>query len=125
MATKNTTFYRDRRSVIVDFSAEAISSDGAVVLLEKIERKHKLLRNFSALIPDYRHPLRTVHSMEKLLKQRVYMLMQGYEDTNDVFHLQNDPLFKNILEDDLLQFALKKFGTNATLTDGTYKIATR
>jgi len=55
MATKNTTFYRDRRSVIVDFSAEAISSDGAVVLLEKIERKHKLLRNFSALIPDYRH----------------------------------------------------------------------
>jgi hypothetical protein len=39
--------------------------------------------------------------MEKLLKQRVYMLMQGYEDTNDVFHLQNDPLFKDILEDDL------------------------
>jgi hypothetical protein len=39
--------------------------------------------------------------MEKLLKQRVYMLMQGYEDTNDVFHLQNDPLFQDILEGDM------------------------
>jgi len=27
--------------------------------------------------------------------------------------------------DDLLQFALTKFGTIATLTDGTYKIALR
>jgi len=26
--------------------------------------------------------------IEKLLKQRVYMLIQGYEDTNEVFHLQ-------------------------------------
>jgi len=86
---------------LVDFTADEISSDGAVVLLEKIERKHKLLRYFSEFIPDYRHPLRTVHSVEKLLKQRVYMMMQGYEDCNDVFHLQNDPLFKDILEGDL------------------------
>jgi hypothetical protein len=29
MATKSTTFYRNKSAVIVDFSAEAISSDGA------------------------------------------------------------------------------------------------
>ena len=101
MVTKSTVFYRKNTSVSVDFSAESISSDGAVVLLDKIERQNKLLRYFCQFIPDYRHPLRTVHSKEKLLKQRVYMLMQGYEDTNDVFHLQNDPLFKDILEGDL------------------------
>jgi hypothetical protein len=101
MATKNTAFYRNTAAVTVNFSAEEISTDGAVVLLEKLERKNKLLKEFSKLIPDYRHPLRTVHSKEKLLKQRVFMLMQGYEDTNDVFHLQNDPLFKDILEGDL------------------------
>jgi len=101
MSVKNTTFYRNNASILVDFSAEEISSDGAVVLLEKLERKHNLLQDFSKLIPDYRDPLRTVHSKFKLLKQRVYMLMQGYEDTNDVFHLQNDPLFKDILEGDL------------------------
>jgi len=101
MSNKNITFYRNNRAVSVDFSADEISSDGAVVLLEKLERKHKILRWFSKLIPDNRDPLRTVHSIEKLLKQRVFMLMQGYEDNNDVFHLQNDPLFKDILEGDL------------------------
>lgn len=101
MSDKNTAFYRNNTAILVDFSAEEISSDGAVVLLEKIERKHKLLNYFSKFIPDYRHPLRTIHSREKQLKQRVYMLMQGYEDCNDVFHLQNDPLFKDILEGDL------------------------
>jgi hypothetical protein len=101
MANKSTTFYRNNTAILVDFTAEEISSDGAVVLLEKIERKHKLLNYFSKFIPDYRHPLRTIHSREKQLKQRVYLLMQGYEDCNDVLHLQNDPLFKDILEGDL------------------------
>ena len=27
--------------------------------------------------------------------------MQGYQDANDVFHLQHDPLYKDILEADL------------------------
>lgn len=101
MSKKGTAFYRNNRSVLVDFSAEEISSDGAVVLLEKLERKHKVLNYFSKIIPDYRDPFRSVHSIKKLLKQRVFMLMQGYEDTNDVFHLQNDPLFRDILEGDL------------------------
>jgi hypothetical protein len=101
MAHKNTIFYRNKAAVTVDFSAGEISSDGAIVLLEKIEREHKLLSWFSKLIPDHRNSCRTVHDNKKLLKQRIYMLMQGYEDTNDVFHLQNDPLFKDILEGDL------------------------
>lgn len=29
------------------------------------------------------------------------MLIQGYQDTNDVHHLQYDPLYKDILESDL------------------------
>lgn len=101
MSHKNTLFYRGNTAISVDFSAEEISSDGAIVLLEKIEREHKLLRYFSNYIPDHRHPLFITHSIEKLLKQRVYMLMQGYEDANDVFHLQHDPLYKDILEGDL------------------------
>jgi len=33
-----------------------------------------------------------------LLKQRVFSLIQGYEDANYVVHLKNDPLFKDVLE---------------------------
>ena len=101
MSNKNTIFYRGHTSILLDFSAEEISSDGAIILLEKLERKEKLIDYFSKYLPDNRDPLRIKHSRYKLLKQRVFMLMQGYEDTNDVFHLQHDPLYKDILDGDL------------------------
>ena len=99
MSTKNTIFYRGRTAVSVDFSANEISSDGAVVLLEKLEKQHGLLGYFSTFISDKRNPSLIRHSMSKLLKQSVFLLMQGYEDTNDVTHLQNDPLLKDVLGD--------------------------
>ncbi len=101
MSNKNTVFYRGNTEVSIDFSAEEISSDGSVILLEKLERKHKLIRHFSKFIPDTRDPLRVIHRREKQLKQRVYLLMQGYEDTNDVNYLKNDPLYKDILDGDM------------------------
>ena len=48
MASKGTVFYRNNASVLVDLSVEAISSDGAVVLLEQLECKHKLLTHIAA-----------------------------------------------------------------------------
>ena len=101
MRNKNTVFYRGNTEVSIDFSADEISSDGSVVLLEKLERKHKLLRYFSNYIPDHRDPIRTVHKVNKLLRQRIYTLMQGYQDTNDVNYLKNDPLYKDILDGDM------------------------
>ncbi|MDR9365225.1 MAG: transposase, partial [Balneolaceae bacterium] len=97
MSTKTTAFYRGNTEVSVDFSAEGVSSDGAVVLLDKLERTHKVIGHMAGLIPDRRDPGRVTHSVEKLLRQRVFTLMQGYEDCNDVEHLKNDPLFSDIL----------------------------
>ena len=101
MSTKNTVFYRDKKEVLLDFSAQEISSDGAVVYLEKLERKHGLLKRVSQFIPDRRNPLFTVYSRYAQLKQRVFMLCQGYEDVNDVNHLKNDIVFKDVLQGDL------------------------
>lgn len=101
MSHKDTVFYRGRTCISMDFSADEISSDGAVLLLEKLERKHGILRYFSSMLPDRRDPFRITHSHEKLLKQRVFTLMQGYQDANDVNYLKNDPLLKDILEGDL------------------------
>jgi len=101
MSHKDTVFYRGRTVINMDFSADEISTDGAVLLLEKLERKHRILQYFSQVIPDHRDPLRIVHPIEKLLKQRVFTLVQGYEDANDVQYLKNDPLLKDILEGEL------------------------
>ena len=101
MSHKNTAFYRGTKQVNFDFSAEKISSDGAVLLLEKLERNHKVISYFSNIIPDTRNSSRITHNVSKLLKQRVYGIMLGYEDANDVKYLKNDPLLQDILEGDL------------------------
>jgi hypothetical protein len=41
MSNKDTVFYRGNTAVSLDFPAEDISSNGALLLLEKLERKHK------------------------------------------------------------------------------------
>ena len=84
MSHKDTAFYRGNKQVFFDFSAEEISSDGAVLLLEKLEREHNLIGHFSRVIPDLRDSSRITHSVNKLLKQRVFGIMLGYEDANDV-----------------------------------------
>lgn len=101
MSNKDTIFYRENKSISVDFSGSEISSDGSLILLEKIERKHKLIKRFAKLLPDLRDPNLITYTRENQLKQRVFMMMLGYEDANDVSHLKNDPLFKDVLQGDL------------------------
>ena len=102
MSYKNTVFQRQKKEFKVNFSSEEISSDTSIILLEKIERKHKLIRSISSLIPDYRNPFFVVHSYEKMLKQRVFLLMQGYEDANDAEYLKHDPVLETILDGDIV-----------------------
>lgn len=101
MSTKNTLFYKQHQEYQLDFSAEEISSDSSIFLAEKIERKHHIIRYISSFFSDTRDQSLIKHPYESLLKQRVFLMMQGYEDANDVEHLKNDPIIKNILGGDL------------------------
>jgi hypothetical protein len=101
LSNKDTLFYRGNKSISIDFSASEISSDGSLILLEKIEREYKLIKKFGKHLPDLRNPKYITYTREAQLKQRVFKLMLGYEDANDVTHLQNDPLFKDVLQGDL------------------------
>jgi hypothetical protein len=98
MSTQNTIFYKKKQQVNFDFSAEEISSDGGILLSEKIERKTGLIRSFCKFLPDKRDPRKIEHSIEKMIKQRVFLQIQGYEDCNDERYLRNDPVIKEILD---------------------------
>lgn len=102
MSYKNTVFQREKKEFKVNFSSNEISSDTSLILSEKIERKSHIIKNINALIPDYRNQLFVVHSYEKMLKQRVFLLMQGYEDANDAAYLKNDPVLQTILDGDIV-----------------------
>ena len=71
-----------------------ITSDAGVLLLRQAEQKLKLLKKLSSCISDTRHKSYTKHSIETMIKQRVFAIACGYEDVNDHNELRKDSMFK-------------------------------
>ena len=123
MSKKNTLFYRKNQEINYNFSAEEISSDGAIFLLEKIERKYGVIKKFSKQLPEGRHQSYIDHSIEEMLKQRVYLMAQGYEDCNDEKYLRNDPIVREALNAELTsQSTLSRF-ENSFSVRNIYKMS--
>jgi hypothetical protein len=80
------------RQMVAEFSGGTISSDAGGLLLEATDAKMNLLSRFSQCFLDGRNPLRIEHSVEQMVRQRVYGLALGYEDLNDHEQLRQDPL---------------------------------
>jgi Transposase DDE domain group 1 len=111
---KDTVFYRGNQAFKFDFSASAISSDGAILLSEKVERGIGLLKDFASLVPDYRNPLYIEYTYEDMVRQRVFLMMQGYEDCNDEQKLRKDPVISKVLYNGLCsQPTLSRFENKA------------
>jgi Transposase DDE domain group 1 len=80
------------REIVAEFSGGTISSDGGGLLLQETDSKMNLLTRFSQCFVDLRNPDLIEHSVEQLIRQRVYALALGYEDLNDHDQLRQDPL---------------------------------
>ena len=79
-----------RRKVEADFSGGDITSNAGVLLLSEVDRKIGLSRSIAGAIKDNRRKASCEHSLEELLKQRIYALALGYEDLNDHKNLRHD-----------------------------------
>jgi hypothetical protein len=79
-----------RREVIGRFDGGTISSDAGAVLLREVEKQCGILKRVAGCFRDYRDPERIEHSVEELIKQRVYAIALGYEDLNDHDSLRHD-----------------------------------
>lgn len=80
------------RKIVAEFSGGTISSDGGGLLLQETDSKMNLLARFSQCFIDGRNPDLIEHSVEQMIRQRVYALALGYEDLNDHDQLRQDPL---------------------------------
>jgi hypothetical protein len=81
-----------RRTVVASFDGGTLSSDGGVLLIAEVDRRLGLLEQFAACFKDHRNPALVEHSLEELVRQRVFGLALGYEDLNDHDELRTDPL---------------------------------
>ena len=80
------------RQIVAEFNGGTITSDAGSLLLKETDLKMNLLARFSLCFTDRRSPLLIEHTLEEMLRQRVYGLALGYEDLNDHELLRLDPL---------------------------------
>ncbi len=81
-----------RRKVVAKFGGGAVSSDAGLLLLREADRMFDVIGRFATCFTDHGNPSRVEHSVEAMLRQRVYRICLGYEDVNDHDRLRDDAM---------------------------------
>jgi hypothetical protein len=77
----------------VRFDGGRLTSDGGLAWLGEAETTLGLCSALAAVLPEWRRQ-HVWHSLETLVRQRVFQIACGYEDQNDADTLRTDPLLK-------------------------------
>jgi hypothetical protein len=85
------------REVTARFDGGTITSDAGGLLLREVEAQTGLLSDLARCFDDFRDPELIEHSVEELIKQRVFALALGYEDLVDHDQLRVDPLLATLV----------------------------
>jgi len=83
-----------RKKVTAAFDGGRLSSDSGVMLLSLAERRRGIVKALAALIADPRDPAHVTHTVEDVLRARIFAIACGYPDGNDFNWLRSDPAFK-------------------------------
>ena len=81
-----------RRRVEAGFDGGTLSTDGGAVLLRDLEERLGIVKRFTCCFDDRRDQAMIEHSLEALVRQRVFALALGHEDVNDHDQLRHDRL---------------------------------
>jgi hypothetical protein len=84
----------ERKKVTAAFDGGRISSDGGLMLLSAAERRLGIAEKLAAVIADPRDPAQITHTLQDMLRARMFAIAAGYEDANDLSSLRSDPAFK-------------------------------
>ena len=86
-----------QRKLVADFRGGDLSSDGGLLLIREIDNVYRISERLSECFTDHRAANRVQHELKTLVAQRLYGLVQGYEDVNDHDELRHDRLFGVVL----------------------------
>src|ERR1039458_3094934 len=80
------------RRVQADFSGGTLSSDAGALLLRQVDINLGATAELAQCFYDLRDPDWVDHSVQELLRQRIFGTALGYEDIEDHQRLRLDPL---------------------------------
>lgn len=81
-------------SLRVSFTGGEITSDAGTLLLRQVDSAFDLVGSLAKRLRDARDPALVKHPLAELIRERVYMIALGYEDTNDARTMRDDPALK-------------------------------
>ena len=112
------------KPVHIVFDEPLVTSDGGALLVKAIDENLGLTASLMGELLDRRQATKVQHSLLDLCRQRVFGLVCGYADVNDVARIGHDPLHKCLLGRDPLadtglasQPTLSRFENAMTQTD--------
>lgn len=73
-----------RKKITAAFDGGRLSSDSGVMLLSLAERRRAIVRTLAALIDDPRDAAHITHTVEDVLRARIFAIACGYPDGNDL-----------------------------------------
>jgi len=89
------------RKIEASFSGDVITSDGGSILLGVADVIPGLTQKAARRFSDSRRKASCAHSIEAMLRQRVYALALGYEDLHDHDALLHDPALQTAVGRDV------------------------
>ncbi len=92
-ATAPVTFATAPLPLVAAFDGGRLTSDGGLPWLGEADAALGLCAAFAACVPEWRRG-RVQHTLETLVRQRVFQIACGYEDQDDADTLRRDPLLK-------------------------------
>jgi len=88
------------KKINVEFVDQNITSDAGLLLLREVDKINNFTSSIASCIPEYRDPNRITHSIDSMVKQRIYGLAHGYEDVNDHDGLRQDKAMQVAVDKD-------------------------
>jgi len=82
--------------IVVQPSAEQVSSDAGLLPFRQLDERLGLTRQFAAALTDRRHGGYVDHTFVEMTRSRIYGILADYADQNDHDVLRSDPIFKLI-----------------------------
>ncbi|MGH7805399.1 MAG: IS1380 family transposase [Candidatus Binatia bacterium] len=87
-----------QRRLVVDFDGGEITGDAGLVVLREFDERLGLTGGLGKLVGDTRDRRYVSHSVVNLVRQRIYQIAAGYEDTNDATFLRDDPAMRAVIQ---------------------------
>src|SRR5438874_5862057 len=78
------------KAMIARFDGGRLSSEGGLLALREIERRLGLADRLAGCLKDPRMPEKVVHRLAEIIRFRMLMIADGYEDGNDADTLRAD-----------------------------------